>query len=194
VTSLRAGSAALPVVLAALAIALVGCSTPEPSSKPVASASASASPAPVFASEEEALAAATEAYERYLEVSDEIANAGWSDSSGLDDVLTGQALEEERQAASDSASRELKQVGSTAYNSLVVEQVVPATKGTPATRVSAYVCLDVSGLSVISADGTSVVAPDRPDEYPLELVFVQSADAPTLLLEESRSWSGQNFC
>ena len=67
----------LPIVVLAFSIALGmgGCVAPTPDPTPSTSAAPSASP--LFNSDEEALAAATEAYAAYLAASNAVGQGGW---------------------------------------------------------------------------------------------------------------------
>ncbi|HEU0180866.1 MAG TPA: hypothetical protein VFR16_01660, partial [Agromyces mariniharenae] len=84
------------VVATGLALALAGCvSAPTPTPTPTAADT----PAPIFASDEEALAAAETAYARFVEATTAVTNGGGASPDGLDSVASGEALEDERAAA-----------------------------------------------------------------------------------------------
>ena len=72
----------------ASALVLTGCTAPPPHTVAVSSPTAT----PVFASDEEALAAAVEAYEKYLAVSDQIAQEGGAGADSFADVVTDEWL------------------------------------------------------------------------------------------------------
>ena len=172
-----------------LLVGTSGCAT-EPAPAPTASASSSPTPAaPVFASDEEALAAATEAYANYLAVSNSVAQSGGKDSQQMATVAVGEALEEELQSLSELSKAERVGVGDVKFDSLTI-QSAELNSGS----VTAYVCLDVSETDVIDNAGTSVLPPDRVDRLPLEVSFTADKDANVLLLERTRSWGGSNFC
>ena len=91
----RAGrrSTARVAVVALLIVALSGCaSTPDPQLTPTPSATAAA---PVFASDEEALAAATEAYAAYLTMSDQIAGDGGASPHRISPFVSAGLLDSE---------------------------------------------------------------------------------------------------
>ncbi|MCU1570933.1 MAG: hypothetical protein JWR33_1674, partial [Naasia sp.] len=112
----RALRTAAMLSVALIATALSGCAssptppTPAPSPSPTAS--------PLFASEEEALAAATEAYAAYQAVADEVAEAGGAGADKYEQVATGDALAKGRESA-----EEYQKAGAYAVGSTVVEFV-----------------------------------------------------------------------
>ena len=83
------GHAALAVIaVGALVWTLTACSSPAPAASPTPTLSASAEP--IFASDEEALAAAVAAYERYRSVSSEIASDGGAQPERISAVVSEQ--------------------------------------------------------------------------------------------------------
>ena len=169
--------------------ALVGCvSTPAPT--PSTSAPTDA---PVFASDEDALAAATEAYAAYLKVSD----ASWTDErTTRDDFLalsTGQAHDEDLSASELFDENGWRKVGTTTFDSIRLQSSGPNLGGN--WEVRTYLCIDVSESDVIDVTGQSVATPDRPLRLPLEVAFVSTSSTnKNLLVSESQVWSGSNFC
>jgi hypothetical protein len=145
---------------------------------------------PVFASEEEALAAAGDAYQRFLAVADAVGHSGWRDTSGLSEVARGQALETELKNADDFAAKGWIQVGSAAFDSMTLQQLIDAGPGS--VEVTTYVCLIVDGVDVVNEQGASVVDVDRPARQPFELT-VDDLDGD-LKVSRSEPWSGNDFC
>ncbi|WP_130178066.1 hypothetical protein [Cryobacterium sp. SO1] len=144
---------------------------------------------PIFASDEEALAAATEAYANYLDLSGVIAHEGGDNPSRMTAVAVGEALETEVQTMEGMAQVGTVGVGVLKFDSFTLQSVDLATGA-----VSAYVCLDVSESDVIDGSGVSVVAVDRVERLPLEIGFTFESASQRLLLERTRSWDGENFC
>jgi hypothetical protein len=168
-----------------LMISGAGCSA-EPT--PVQT-SATPTSAPVFASDEEALAAATEAYEEYLSLSSVVAHEGGSDAQRLAAVTTGEALVTEVESLEGMSRAGTVGVGQLKFDSFELQSADLST-GT----LSAYVCLDVSATDVLDTSGTSVVPEDRRERIPLELGFLFEDEGNRLLLERTRTWDGENFC
>ena len=144
----------------------------------------------MFASEEEALAAAEDAYQAYLDVSNAVAQAGWVDTSLLEKVERGDALADEVETASSFAAKGYRQLGSSTFDSVELQQLEDLGAGS--VNLVVYLCLDVSGVDVVDPTGSSVVAPSRPDRQALE-VEMDDADG-TLKLNRSEAWSGASFC
>lgn len=143
---------------------------------------------PVFASEEEALAAAEASYTAYINASDEIGHEGWQDTSRFASVATGAALDDELSTAAELASNGWRLVGVSDFDTVTLQQY--SQVGEEATVV-VYLCLDVSGTDVLDPEGNSMVAADRPDRLPLEVEFVGTDG---LLVSRSELWSGETFC
>jgi hypothetical protein len=166
--------------------ALASCANPRPGEMPAPTPSVT----PVFASEEEALAAAGDAYQRYLDVSNAIAQAGWVDTSGFESVERGDALDQEIDAATSLADSGFRQLGASTFDSMTLQQL--DDRGAGNVSIVTYLCLDVAAVDVIDANGASVVSPTRPNRQALEVEF---DDADELIkVSRSEAWSGANFC
>ena len=171
-------------------LALSGCAS-EPA--PRVSESTAPTDAPVFASDAEALAAATEAYAAYLRVIDTVLGDGGSDSARLAAVTSDEALRAETKAASFYSDQGYRSVGSTSFDSLQLQFVEDDGQGS--TILSAYLCSDVAGVDVVDSAGASVVPADRVDRFPLQVRFQNLRVASkALLITSSDSWTGKNFC
>lgn len=135
--------------IALAAVAVAGC-TPQPKPTP--------SPEAVFASDEEAFAAAEDVYRAYNE-------AGNSRISGRtvpdpQDYLTGAALEADILGQNVLADQGLHLVGESTVRSFKGEDV--SISGTT-TTISAVVCLDVSHTRVLDESEEDVTPDTRPD-------------------------------
>lgn len=167
---------------AVILVAMTGCVDPKPPITPSPTATA----APVFASEEEALAAAEEAYAAYLAVSDAVSGDGGKHPERLEGYMTAEELDRAVERFSDLAASGRHTQGSTVFRSSTLQHWDDM-------EVAMYLCLDVSGVRVLDAQGTDVTPIDRPDHIPLEVTF--RVEAPTaLLLESSDVWEGAEIC
>ncbi len=142
---------------------------------------------PVFASEEEALAAATAAYEQFVRVSDEVAAGGWETPGVLNSVAVDPALARELESAEEFAAAGYRQTGTTQVLSTALQQLDP---GPPAVVVI-YACIDVSEVDLVDSAGTSLVPDTRPDVIPVE---IQLAGDAALMVSGVEQWGGPNFC
>lgn len=168
-----------------LVAALVGCSgetripPPEPSS----------AAEPLFASDEEALEAATAAYEEYLVVLDALLQSPRVVDGDFDGVASGEALdlaEESVQKFIDDAVfiTAPRQVGS-----VELQQVIA---GDVSTEVLLYVCEDVSGVLLVDSTGASLSAPDRPNFSTFEVAVSFGPNGARVADREY--WSNEESC
>ena len=176
---------ALSVALAALLLS--GCTAHGPVHMPTPSPS----PTPVFASDEEALAAAEAAYREYLRVSDEIAQDGGANPERIAEVVTDDRLPSELDALAKFPARKVHSVGNSIFGTASLQQYSDIG-GT--VLIDIYTCLDVSGVRLISESGTDVT-PERQDKLSL-VIGLESAPASPgrLLVSDSDVWDGVSFC
>jgi hypothetical protein len=179
--------AAVGAAAGVLALVLSGCvGTPAPTPTPSPS-----SPAPIFASDEEALVAAEEAYGRFLEVSTEVTNAGGADPARLDAVAKGQALDDERAAAARFQEQGIRTAGLIGFRTHDLQSV--AADGSGVASVTFYVCDDLRELDLLDANGVSLVVEGRVVDVPYT-VGVEGSGADSLKVSEKELWTRDNFC
>ncbi|WP_165789146.1 hypothetical protein [Cryobacterium zongtaii] len=145
---------------------------------------------PIFASDEEALAAATEAYANYVSTYD----ASWADGDGsMSDYLAltvGEAHANDERSFGEWTSKNWRPVGTTSFDSVQLQSVSQTDSG--AWQIRAYLCLDASDGDVVDASGISIARADRPMRVPLEVAFVtESPTSDVLRISESNVWSGK---
>lgn len=124
-------------------------------------------PTAAFATEEEALAAAVEVYDRLTVLGDEIARAGGVGAERLEEVATGEFLRSSVEGFNKYPERGVHQIGFTTYRDPALQQYGPGPEG----AVVIYICEDVSNLVIVDSDGASVVSPDRPDTFYMQATF-----------------------
>lgn len=181
------GTAVFTVVLAFLVSA---CSPQEPAATPRPSDSST----PVFASEADALAAATKAYAAYLAVANEILASGGHAPERIQEQATGEALQNSLDGYKEFASKGLHATGlATFHNAKLQHYSARASKGIDI--VGMYVCQDVADVDVVDGSGRSVVPSSRPDLQPLELSFdLHPKATDNLLLSSISPWKGGAVC
>lgn len=142
---------------------------------------------PVFASDDEAVAAAVETYERYLAVSAEIDADGGAGAERVLEVTTEpyglDVLAEYRRMR---AARERISGAAMLTSSRLVE--IDRDR----TRLTIAMCVDVSGMRVINESGEDVTPP-REDRVALEVAF-RSANAVRVRLDGSVLATGDHVC
>lgn len=170
-----------------LALALVGCteSTRLPPPEPPAAGE------PLFASDEEALAAATAAYEEYLEVSNAVLRDGGANPERLSDYLAPEVFKSELEGFNLFLENGWRATGSTTLSSIAVQQVINGP-GDQA-EVVVYVCTDVGGNDVIDEGGVSQVDPNRPTIVAHEVVLLFTSISE-VVLEEKTLWDPLVAC
>jgi hypothetical protein len=170
-----------------IAIALAGCTTQQP--EPQASVTR-AEEQPLFATDDEALAAAQVAYAHYLEVSDQIARDGGANPERLKGLVSAELYSEQVTAYSDLQSSGLFAGGSTAMDHFRIQDIGTLELGK---NMAAYVCLDVSNNPVLDSLGNNVTPEARESRIPLLIGFASNNNRG-LIIETSEVWSGTNFC
>ena len=148
-----------------------------------------ASATPVFASDEEALAAAEEAYGAYLAVSDSIFTDGGARPERLEDVATGKFLEASISGFEKVEAEGWRSTGRSEVHSIELQRFDPSSD---IEMVVVFLCDDVSAVDVLDSTGRSVVSPDRPDRTLFEISFDLGPDQR--LLVSSREVWGDGKC
>ncbi|WP_158253246.1 hypothetical protein [Cryobacterium sp. N19] len=178
---------------------LSGCSaapTPSPhgSSEPAAEATAAPTETPpVFASNEEALAAAATAYGAYLTAGDTAGAEGSDSWIKYLALTTGLERDDEVKTKKELEQNGWRFSGTTSFDSMTVQSFNPRPDGR--WEVRAYVCLDLSQSQKVDASGIVVSDPNRLARWPLVVTFKTPDEiSQQLLISESTVWSGSNFC
>ncbi|WP_353826534.1 hypothetical protein [Agromyces sp. SYSU T0242] len=181
----RRCAAALALACAAV-IGLAACSAPSPEA--LATSSPTATREPVFSSDEEALAAAIDAYDEYLAMSVSIASSG-DDFTELREVTTPDYGETRIRDLKSFSAAGLRVSG--AYRADSTSIVSRSLLG-EAELVTIYTCQDVSGTRILDAEGNDVTPPDRDLRAPMvvELELTET----TGRVSGTELWSGKNFC
>jgi len=180
-----------PLAMAALiACSVAGCLPLDPA--PVATLAPTGTP--LFSSDEEALAAAEEAYGAYLAVSDQILNEGGAGAERIDAVVTSEIAAIEKAGYLDLANAGLRTVGRTTFFGTVLQRF-EAEPASGRDVVTVYLCSDVSGVDVLDAGGNSVVSPDRPPLTAFEVAFdLADGSFVTLVVSREEPWSDSGVC
>lgn len=180
---MRRSPAFTPFAIAALvAAAMSGCLPSDPAPVPTLEPTA----VPLFASDEEALAAAEETYGKYVAVSDLVAQEGGANPERLADYVTDEWLTKEVEAFEEIAASGVRQIGSTSVSNATLQQVLTDA-------VVFYVCSDSSGTVFVNAAGTDVTPVDRQTLYKLE-VTVTGSDGSELRIEGIEPWPDASGC
>ena len=176
---------------AALAVALMlsGCvptiSPAGPAPRPSAT--------PIFATEAEALAAATKAYAAYVRVSDEILADGGNNPERINRVASGDALEGALSGYMEFRIMELRSVGLSKIDHVTIQRLSGSSVDGK-DLVSIYACLDLSGVEVLNKDGTSAVSPQRPTRQPFQVSEDWDKVKHLLVVSSREPWVDGGIC
>lgn len=157
---------------------LSGCTPAKPYDK---TATSTSSPTPVFASEEEALAAAEEVYRSYLAMSDLIAQEGGVDPERIDPYVVGEFRESTLAGLTNFQSNGYRSVGNTLLDSFKIQ--VFDSQSSDETLI-AYACQDISGVDVVDTQGVSVVKSGRINRLLLEVTFASTGETFRIAAQE----------
>ncbi|RXZ72009.1 hypothetical protein [Agromyces albus] len=173
----------------AIALVLSGCvGAPEPTPTPSTPTDAAE---PIFASDEEALAAAEEAYERFLVATAEVTGSGGTDLGPLAGVAIGDANDAQIETAASYVEDGLRSIGRRTF--VTYELQSHDEDPSRGAVVAFYVCDDLRGLDVVDINGASVVSPDRVLDVPY-LVVAEGRAANDLEISAKDLWERENFC
>lgn len=157
---MRTGAA---VVSAGVMLGMLSACSPEPEPTPTKTA--------LFASEEEAFAAAEETYRAYAVAVNDIDLTDPDSFKPVFELLTGTALTAERESLSLYSAESLTRVGETTFDSFEPLE-------TDGDQVIANLCIDITEVDLLREDGTSVLPADRVDRAARKVTFVP-ADTDT---------------
>ena len=169
-------------------LALSGCAPTSPATptKPKPSST------PLFASEDEALKAATDAYAAYERALDDALISG--EVSTLARVASGKALSSATKSVAEFQNAGKKQVGYSKISSVTAADLGPLVRNNGKGRgAQIYACLDVSAVDVLDASGYSVVSAGTVREFPT-LVDLAMDKSRNLVVTDESIWDGKNFC
>jgi len=148
--------------------------------------------APVFATDEDALAAAEVAYGEYLRASDAITAKNGADPNTIGEYVHSEYLPEVLEVFENYRVEGLVTEGVIAFDSVDLQQYSDDLVG-PVT-ITFYVCLDVTRARLLDAEGDDVTPPERDDRVPLEVSMESAERTSELLVKSSELWTGADFC
>ena len=174
-----------------LLLGAAGCTAPSPSEP--APTSNPPTVAPVFASDEEALAAATEAYGKYVETADLIINEGGTEPERIVRYTSGELAQTEMQSFESLQREGLRGIGTSEFSNLSIQTFTPDAPDGQAI-LTAYVCSDVSGTDIVDSGGHSMLAPERNPKTPFLVVFDLNSQGNRLVVSGESVWEGSGVC
>jgi hypothetical protein len=183
---MRIALVVLPVVFA---VFLAGCSPDETSVLPQPVPSST----PIFASDEEALAAAEAAFTRYLAVVDQIFADGGQGVERLEEVATAEVVEQESIGFGNFQARGHYTVGATSFDSMSLQIHDPgANEGF--NIITTYACEDFGATQIFDTSGQSLTPDGRQTRWPVVVTFDVDSANDRLEVSEIDDWTGSDFC
>jgi predicted small lipoprotein YifL len=167
------------VLLGMLALSGCGGGDPLPTLPPTPSST------PVFASEEEALAAAEEAYGAYLDMSNLITSEAGANPDRIAPFVSGRRLADEIDGFEIYSESQIFTVGKDTFEVLDLQRV-DETSGDA--EVVIYVCWDASNVRLTDASGADVTPAERDVRDLLEIVMVTVGGRLPLVLDSDLAW------
>jgi hypothetical protein len=172
-----------------LALVLVGCAG---AAAPTPTPSSGETPAPIFVSDEQALEAATVAYEAYRAKSAEIASDGGVNGERIQPFVSETFLATVLDEYSALQSEGLRLVGTTSIDTI---SLASSSAHDRIATVSIYLCRDVSQARAVNSAGKDVTPVNRDDRVPLQAFLVSGMDDPAdLVVDGVEQWTGSDFC
>lgn len=144
---------------------------------------------PLFASEEEALAAATAAYEAYGAMSSVIAAEGGIEPERIAPYVTETRYADEVRGFERLRESNLRIRGE---SQATVLQLQRFDQFETDVEIVFYACLDLTASRVIDESGRDVTPAEREDRLVLEVVMVSVDGTLPLRLESDERWPGQS--
>jgi hypothetical protein len=181
-----------------LTLAASGCAaTPVPVASPPApfpTPSSTTSAAPVFASNDEALAAAIEAYAAYQEMATLVFSEGGENANRLKSVSSGSYEELLLAEFTETRKAGQRSTGKTTFDNVRLQQVnKSATDGKDVVII--YLCSDVSRVDVLDASGVSRVDDGRLERIAFEVGFDwEPGQAGVLTVSSRYVWDRGGVC
>lgn len=163
--------------LALIAGAVAGCA-PAPAPTPT--------PTAAFANEKEAFTKAEETYREYSNATNQTELSAPDTFESVFEWLTGEAETSARENYSDLRANGITRSGASTFDTFS-----PISYDGESVRVE--LCIDVSQVRLINAEGVDVSPPDRPERQPVQVTFLQ-AQTPTKLAIASSTAAEELQC
>lgn len=147
---------------------------------------------PLFASDAEALAAATAAYAAYQRSLDH-AFATY-DIADLALVASNPALAAAKGSVEKYRSESRKQLGVSVVDTVSLVDPSSVTGASADEPLQIYACLDVSNTDVRDGNDVSILPPGRTQRFPIVASLVWNKIHHSLVVQQEEEWTGANFC
>jgi len=144
---------------------------------------------PLFATDQEALEAATAAYEEYLAAVDVLLQDPAGDLNALTAVASGGALLAAEESIQSFIQQGLRTTGPRELTNVVLQR---ADSDGETVEVGIYVCENVTTVDLLNSDDQSLVEADRPNLTAFEVVLLFASDGSRV--DRRDVWVGGGVC
>ena len=173
----------------AVALLLVGCVPTNTPASPAPKPSAT----PVFATEAEALAAATEAYAAYSKASNQVTADGGKHPDRISRFVSPDQLKRELKGFLFYKENSVSSRGTSKFDSVRIESFAGQSRGN--FELSVYLCSDVSTIRLFDSTGADVTPHELPNRSAMEVGFeLGDRSHEELIVSRSESWTGNDYC
>jgi hypothetical protein len=176
---------------ALIALGALGACT-QPSPEPSRSTAPTVKHTPAFASDADALKAATDAYAAYLKMSDTIAHDGGANPERIKPYVTGDEYKRQKKDLDALLETKRHAVGNTTFDTTKLWKSDGEVGGI--VSVGLYLCIDVSRVRLVDESGRDVTPTNRASRLPLQIDLEMDRDETSLRVNGSDVWAGSNFC
>lgn len=175
----------------ALALLLSGCTGDAPAPSPSPSADAAE---PIFVSDEEALAAAVEAYEAFVAISDRLSANPDEDPASIATVVTPRYEPEFTTSLAEFHDSGLRTTGTISRYGFELAQL--GENSDHLADVQMYVCVDYSGSEIVNSSGETVTPADRQTLHRsvVRLIGSDTGSPQRLLVDSTELWDNSDGC
>ena len=179
------------VTFAALAAVLLlsGCVPTSPTVTPEPLPSST----PIFATEDDALAAATAAYAAYVAASDTITSSGGNEPERIAPFVSKEQLPKELKGFEIFSTNGYSTAGKSKFDKVSLQRYSDGSSDP--LEVVIYVCSDASGVRLLDQTGADITPSSRVDRRAFEVAFRhESGKNEQLVLTRSEPWTDSDVC
>ena len=181
----RLALAAAPLVLLVASLGACAESVRIPPAEP------SSATQPLFATDEEALEAATAAYEEFLQVSGQILREGGADPERLRPLVSDAVYQSVAEGFATLDENGWRAIGNSMLLGVELQQHQVGPPGEA--ELVTYVCVSVADNDIVNSYGQSQAAQDRLTEVSFEVVFLSTVEG-NLIIDRKIAWNEAIAC
>lgn len=146
---------------------------------------------PMFASEQEALAAAEKAYAAFVKASDQVTADGGLRPDRIASLVTKKEFDRDLKVFAYYRENGIFTRGETKFDSVELQSY--SGSNARDVEVTLYVCSDLSSIQLVNSSGVDVTPPNLVARSPMEITL-SLGTSRDLVIERSQSWPGKDFC